>query len=37
MCVRRDLIVTWNTGCQGDATPGLAFAALAGWGKGNDE
>jgi DNA helicase-2/ATP-dependent DNA helicase PcrA len=28
---KRELIVTWNTGRQGDATPGLALAALMGW------
>lgn len=28
---KRDLIVTWNTGRQGDATPALGFAALQGW------
>ena len=27
----RGLIVTWNTGRQGDATPGLALSALRGW------
>jgi hypothetical protein len=25
------LIVTWNTGRQGDATPALALSALMGW------
>jgi len=25
------LIVTWNTGRQGDATPSLALSALMGW------
>jgi DNA helicase-2/ATP-dependent DNA helicase PcrA len=28
---KRELIVTWNTGRQGDATPGLAMQALMGW------
>jgi DNA helicase-2/ATP-dependent DNA helicase PcrA len=28
---KKELIVTWNTGRQGDATPGLALAALMGW------
>jgi DNA helicase-2/ATP-dependent DNA helicase PcrA len=28
---KRELIVTWNTGRQGDATPALALAALMGW------
>ncbi len=28
---KKDLIVTWNTGRQGDATPSLAFQELAGW------
>ncbi|HSJ89070.1 MAG TPA: ATP-dependent helicase [Anaerolineales bacterium] len=28
---RRDLIVTWNTGRQGDATPSLPMAELMGW------
>ena len=28
---KRELIVTWNTGRQGDATPSLALAALMGW------
>ena len=28
---RKELIVTWNTGRKGDATPSLAFAALMGW------
>jgi DNA helicase-2/ATP-dependent DNA helicase PcrA len=31
---KRDLIVTWNTGRQGESTQSLAFAALAGWGEG---
>jgi DNA helicase-2/ATP-dependent DNA helicase PcrA len=28
---KRDLIVTWNTGRQGDATPSLPMAELMGW------
>jgi DNA helicase-2/ATP-dependent DNA helicase PcrA len=28
---KRELIVTWNTGRQGDATPALALSALMGW------
>ncbi len=28
---KRDLIITWNTGRQGDAEPSLPFQALAGW------
>src|SRR5689334_14596890 len=28
---KRELIVTWNTGRQGDATPSLALSALMGW------
>ncbi|MFN8433096.1 MAG: ATP-dependent helicase [Anaerolineales bacterium] len=28
---KRDLIVTWNTGRQGDATPSLAMSELMGW------
>ncbi len=28
---RKELIVTWNTGRRGDATPSLPFAALMGW------
>jgi len=28
---KKELIVTWNTGRQGDATPGLALSALIGW------
>ena len=28
---RKELIVTWNTGRKGDATPSLPFAALQGW------
>ena len=33
---KRELIVTWNTGRQGDATPSLALAALMGWWEGSD-
>jgi DNA helicase-2/ATP-dependent DNA helicase PcrA len=28
---KKELIVTWNTGRQGDATPALALSALMGW------
>lgn len=28
---RRELIITWNTGRQGESTPALGFAALQGW------
>lgn len=28
---RRELIITWNTGRKGDATPSLPFAAMQGW------
>lgn len=28
---KRDLVITWNTGRQGDAEPSLPFQALAGW------
>ena len=28
---KRELIITWNTGRQGDATPSLALSALMGW------
>lgn len=28
---KKDLIVTWNTGRQGDATPSLALSELTGW------
>ena len=28
---RRELVITWNTGRKGDATPSLPFAALMGW------
>lgn len=32
---KRDLIVTWNTGRQGDATPSLAMSELMGWWESN--
>ena len=28
---KKELIITWNTGRQGDATPSLALSALMGW------
>lgn len=28
---KKDLIVTWNSGRQGDATPSLALSELMGW------
>jgi len=31
---KKDLIMTWNTGRQGDATPSLAFQELSGWREG---
>jgi DNA helicase-2/ATP-dependent DNA helicase PcrA len=31
---KRDLIVTWNSGRQGDATPSLAMSELMGWWEG---
>ena len=31
---KRDLIVTWNSGRQGDATPSLAMSGLMGWWEG---
>ncbi len=34
---KRELIVTWNTGRQGDATPGLALSALMGWWEAGDK
>jgi DNA helicase-2/ATP-dependent DNA helicase PcrA len=34
---KRELIVTWNTGRQGDATPGLALSALMGWWEGSGQ
>ena len=32
---KKDLIVTWNSGRQGDATPSLAMSELMGWWEGN--
>jgi DNA helicase-2/ATP-dependent DNA helicase PcrA len=32
---KRDLIVTWNSGRQGDATPSLPLSELMGWWDGN--
>ena len=32
---KKDLIVTWNSGRQGDATPSLALSELMGWWEGN--
>jgi DNA helicase-2/ATP-dependent DNA helicase PcrA len=32
--VKKDLIVTWNTGRNEDATPCLALSALMGWREG---
>ncbi|MBE0680527.1 MAG: ATP-dependent helicase [Anaerolineales bacterium] len=32
---KRDLIVTWNSGRQGDATPSLAMSELMGWWEGS--
>ncbi|MBI4730788.1 MAG: ATP-dependent helicase [Chloroflexi bacterium] len=32
---KKDLIVTWNTGRQGDQTPALPFMALLGWLESN--
>jgi DNA helicase-2/ATP-dependent DNA helicase PcrA len=36
---RKELIITWNTGRQGDATPAVALSELIGWweGRGNPE
>ncbi|MFZ5821601.1 MAG: ATP-dependent helicase [Chloroflexota bacterium] len=34
---KRELIVTWNTGRQGDATPSLALSELMGWWEGSGE
>jgi len=34
---RRELIVTWNTGRQGNATPSLPLAALMGYTQGTSE
>jgi hypothetical protein len=31
MRAKRELVVTWNTGRQGDAQPPLAMQALMGW------
>jgi DNA helicase-2/ATP-dependent DNA helicase PcrA len=31
---KQDLIVTWNSGRQGDATPSLAFQKLSEWWEG---
>ena len=31
MGARRDLIITWNTGRQGEAAPALPLTALMGW------
>ncbi|MBK9927836.1 MAG: ATP-dependent helicase [Anaerolineales bacterium] len=33
---KRDLIVTWNSGRQGDATPSLPLSELMGWWEGNN-
>jgi len=33
---KKDLIVTWNSGRQGDATPSLAMSELMGWWEGNN-
>ncbi len=33
---KRELIVTWNTGRQGDATPSLPLSELMGWWEGNN-
>ena len=33
---KRELIITWNSGRQGDATPSLALSALMGWWEGNN-
>jgi len=33
---KRELVVTWNTGRQGDAQPSLAMQALMGWWEGSD-
>jgi len=34
---KKELIVTWNTGRQGDATPSLALSALMGWWESVDK
>ena len=31
---KKDLVMTWNSGRQGDAQPSLGFAALRGWKEG---
>ncbi|RJP53400.1 MAG: ATP-dependent helicase [Anaerolineaceae bacterium] len=33
---KRELIVTWNSGRQGDATPSLALSELMGWWEGKE-
>lgn len=33
---KKDLIVTWNSGRQGDATPSLAMSELMGWWEGKN-
>jgi DNA helicase II / ATP-dependent DNA helicase PcrA len=33
---KKDLIVTWNSGRQGDATPSLVLSELMGWWEGNE-
>ncbi len=33
---KRDLIVTWNSGRQGDATPSLALSEMMGWWEGKE-
>jgi len=32
---KKDLIVTWNSGRQGDAMPSLAMSELMGWWEGS--
>jgi DNA helicase-2/ATP-dependent DNA helicase PcrA len=32
---KKDLIVTWNSGRQGEATPSLAMSELMGWWEEN--
>jgi len=34
---KRDLVVTWNTGRKGDATPNLALEALRRWWESVEE
>ncbi|MBI5838726.1 MAG: ATP-dependent helicase [Chloroflexi bacterium] len=34
---KEDLIVTWNSGRQGDATPSLAMAELMGWWESSEQ